>query len=445
MAIILSRFPRSHPWSIISCIFSTCVANISLNYTLVRVSMIISCHIYHQGISCRQYAPSTDIISEAFHAVIKYDKHTSSSSRSDLILNAVLLGISNYYLNAGYSLPEVIPSDSESFLDLLRHADTEPLQIYTVAASYTFEALAVFVSSKSLGTDLFDVSDEMAFLMGPVYLHRLTLLHHNRKEELKRLMLVAPERHIDSPTCKENDRISVMQAYGLGAAYLVWEIISVVNADSEWIMKAMNAPLEMAACELCVHGMRRRLERVLKEWKDVKLTIWLMIAAVDDCEWFYTLGCFVLKSRSDFSATDTHIPLQDPRAICYPLYHRMTHTGIYIRIIKGAHTIVFMGCALIWSRLYLTFIGIFDFLYAVRNFQFSFVNTTLAQAAKYISIQCFRTYHSISLHHSRVDVWHQLIDAGDGTLWLTEWSDDTLIAQRGGKAQNFDTATRLWI
>lgn len=107
--------------------------------------------------------------------------------------------------------------------------------------------------------------------MGPVYLRRLAVLHDNRKEALRGLLLIAPNMHEDTSTCKVDDRRAVMRAYGLSAAYLAWE--GTASADSEWIMSGMTPLFGRVSCEICKENLRKRLTLVLEEWDKVKSTI----------------------------------------------------------------------------------------------------------------------------------------------------------------------------
>ena len=196
-----------------------------------------------KGMSIRECGPSTESLGQLFTALLKY----------------------------GYALDKVISPSSDPFAYLLLLADEKPLQIYSLAAHYSFEALAVPASTKALRIGLSDVDEPLAITMGPLYLLRLMHLHLSRLNRLKSLLLSPPAMHNDTDTCKLHDRLSVQRAFGLTAGYLTWE--ATASVEAEWIRGFFEGVLKDIECVLCSKNVRRRMDEVLEEWKDTKATI----------------------------------------------------------------------------------------------------------------------------------------------------------------------------
>jgi hypothetical protein len=70
---------------------------------------------------------------------------------------------------------------------LLSLAPLFPIRVYTLAAKYNIDDLAVTTSSHLLSLELWTLTDEIVEEMGPIYLRRLFFLHLGRVEALKRL------------------------------------------------------------------------------------------------------------------------------------------------------------------------------------------------------------------------------------------------------------------
>ncbi|KAF9519324.1 hypothetical protein BS47DRAFT_24250 [Hydnum rufescens UP504] len=211
---------------------------------LQESSPVVNCFLsLVYGFSCRPYSPSFGVISEAFDAVLKY----------------------------GFSLPVLVPPESELFQDLLHAADSHPLRVYTLAAHHSYEALAVAASAKTLSMNINEVTESIASEMGSPYLLRLTHLHSDRKETFKELMHVAPDSHPQSPGCTPERQSSAMRAYALAAAYLVWQ--ATPDVGNEWIVSNLSPLLERIDCPLCKQNVRRRIDVVLEAWARVRCTI----------------------------------------------------------------------------------------------------------------------------------------------------------------------------
>jgi hypothetical protein len=111
----------------------------------------------------------------------------------------------------------------------------------------------------------------MASEMGSSYLLRLTHLHSQRKEAFKDLMLVAPDSHPETLGCNSERQSSVMRAYALAAAYLVWEVTP--DAGTEWILRGLTPLLEHIDCPICQQNVQRRIDIVFERWGQVPSTI----------------------------------------------------------------------------------------------------------------------------------------------------------------------------
>ena len=196
-----------------------------------------------KGMSIRERDPSIEFLGHLFATLLKY----------------------------GYTLDTVISPLSEPFAYLLLRADEEPLQIYSLAAHHSFEALAVPTSTKALRISLSSVDESSAITMGTSYLLRLARLHLFRLDTLKSLLLNPPAMHDDTDTCKRHDRLNVQRAFGLTAGYLVWE--ATASIETEWIRVFFEGVMKDIGCAFCRENVRKRMDGVLEDWKDTKATI----------------------------------------------------------------------------------------------------------------------------------------------------------------------------
>lgn len=84
-----------------------------------------------------------------------------------------LQGVIHTLVALGYDLDDIASPCSDLYEHLLKAANEDPLNMYAVAARYSFESLAVPASSMTLKVSLSEVTDELAQQMGPIYLRRL--------------------------------------------------------------------------------------------------------------------------------------------------------------------------------------------------------------------------------------------------------------------------------
>lgn len=171
----------------------------------------------------------------------------------------------------GYSLPQVIPSNSELFGDLVRTATTDPFGVYSMASHHGFEALAISVSTKTLPFKLTNITAAMTAEMGPSYLLRLYVLHSSRRDALKQLLHVAPDAHTGRRRCAPEQQTSVMRAYAMASGHLIWEADVADNPDA--IRGGLGSLLEHIECSVCQGNVSRRIDSVVEGWSLVAKTI----------------------------------------------------------------------------------------------------------------------------------------------------------------------------
>ncbi|KAH7928267.1 hypothetical protein BV22DRAFT_1030922 [Leucogyrophana mollusca] len=106
---------------------------------------------------------------------------------------------------------------------LLAYAPGRALEVYTLAARYNLDELAVAASGYLLSLNLSSLTDEMAEQIGPIYLRRLFMLHFERLEALKRILMPPPHPHPATPACQFGDQSKLTRAWTLATAYLAWD------------------------------------------------------------------------------------------------------------------------------------------------------------------------------------------------------------------------------
>lgn len=117
----------------------------------------------------------------------------------------------------------ILPS-TPLYAVLLYHAHLSPLEIYTLAAHYGLDELAISTSAHLLSFSLCTLTDKCVEAMGPVYLRRLLFLHLGRVDALKRVIRSPPIGHSPTPVCNLADQKKLAAAWILAAAYLSYEL-----------------------------------------------------------------------------------------------------------------------------------------------------------------------------------------------------------------------------
>ncbi|TCD65521.1 hypothetical protein EIP91_002529 [Steccherinum ochraceum] len=131
------------------------------------------------------------------------------------------------------SLLDAIPSlqsygialdpSSPLYQHILAESPRAPLSVYTAAAQYRLDALAVAVSPQLLSLALTGISDSAMCAMGSFYLRRLFMLHHYRIEYLKQLLQSMPETHAETVECGFVEQRNLENAWMLATASLLWD------------------------------------------------------------------------------------------------------------------------------------------------------------------------------------------------------------------------------
>jgi hypothetical protein len=145
--------------------------------------------------SCAHYSPAFDALVTAVNRLFTY----GISPKAKITPSAPIFGL------------------------LLSNAPLYPLEVYAIAASYDIYDLAVVTSSHLLSFPLATLTDEMAVLIGPIYLKRLFFLHFGRSDALKRVLLPPPHPHAPTQTCDFDEQKKLTRAWALASAYLAWD------------------------------------------------------------------------------------------------------------------------------------------------------------------------------------------------------------------------------
>jgi hypothetical protein len=149
--------------------------------------------MYH--ISCSNYSPSVPTLSAGVSALKAY----------------------------GVNLHSYICPSTPLFNLLLSHAPAMPLDVYSLAAEHSLDALAVSASPHLLSFSLSNLSDEIAQKIGSVYLKRLFFLHLGRSDALKRLLLPPPHPHPPTRDCDFIEQKKLTRAWALASAHIAWD------------------------------------------------------------------------------------------------------------------------------------------------------------------------------------------------------------------------------
>ncbi|CAE6386832.1 unnamed protein product [Rhizoctonia solani] len=171
----------------------------------------------------------------------------------------------------GYRLENLISPASEAFRLLIAHSITHPLVVYALAAAYNIDSLAVASSRNTLGIELSQITDDLAGVMGPIYLRRLFFLHMGRTDALKRLLLEPPAGHMPLPQCGPDDQKSLTRAWALAIAYMTVE--AKPNTHATMISSGLSALGEHLECQKCRACLDERIQTIVQQWSMVGSTI----------------------------------------------------------------------------------------------------------------------------------------------------------------------------
>ncbi|KAF9261656.1 hypothetical protein L218DRAFT_479691 [Marasmius fiardii PR-910] len=192
------------------------------------------------GLSVTLYHPTFDVLSCAVDRFDVYGVHPSTEITSTSALHSTIL----------------------------LHAHIDPLKVYLLAAKHNISDLAVSTSSHLLSFPLNQITEDIAVQMGPIYLSRLFSLHKNRLSSLKSILSSPPQLHPPSAACKQSKQSSVVRAWTLASAYLIWQDLSTGFIDS--VFRTLP---EYVSCNLCKRAFQRHIQAVTADWQNVKDTI----------------------------------------------------------------------------------------------------------------------------------------------------------------------------
>ncbi|KAH7923963.1 hypothetical protein BV22DRAFT_546500 [Leucogyrophana mollusca] len=193
-----------------------------------------------------------------------------SSSRYSPSFAALSSAVASLAANE-ISVKQFVTPSSPLGFHILAHAPLHPLEVYALAAHYDLHDLAVASSSHLLSSNLATVTDEMAVWMGPRYLRRLFILHFDRIEALKRLLMPPPHPHPPTTTCTSEDQSRVVRAWALAMAYLIWD--SRVDLSTTTIKSVIGPIGDRLQCSLCRDTLMSRMESLVVQWTNVRRTI----------------------------------------------------------------------------------------------------------------------------------------------------------------------------
>lgn len=146
-----------------------------------------------------------------------------------------------------------------------------PLQVYAFAARHKIESLTVDCSSHLLSFPLDSISDDVAALMGPLYLKRLFELHRRRQRELRELILRPSRPHAPSRRCDFTKQREVDKAWTVAAACLVAD--GRADVSNNKLHETFKTVLSHTNCRLCRDSVTDRIQRIIEEWSSSKTTI----------------------------------------------------------------------------------------------------------------------------------------------------------------------------
>jgi len=193
------------------------------------------------GMPVARHAPSLETLGEALACLEKY----------------------------GIGLPDI---NSDVWTLLLRHARSQPLRAYAIAASHAVEPVCVSASQFTLNVSLSTLSEGDALIMGCIYLRRLTFLHLGRRDALKRVVSEPPARHTPTSTCSKRHQESVERAWNVGVADILVRNMP-HNMPVDALIEAFGPVVNVTHCEICREHTRERISRLLAEWLAIKRTI----------------------------------------------------------------------------------------------------------------------------------------------------------------------------
>ncbi|KAI4525473.1 hypothetical protein K525DRAFT_365251 [Schizophyllum commune Loenen D] len=210
------------------------------------------------GFPLAQTQDTSDVLNIVLHAV--YDISPARYAPPVTTLLAALDRLPEY----GMLPAQHVVRPRALYAVLLAQAPLAPLAVYTAAARYGLNDLAVAVSSHLLSFPLPALTDAQAEAMGAVYLKRLFMLHKQRVDALKGVLAQAPYPHPETEICTFADQKKIARAWQLAATYLVAE--AQPDLPPSRMEATVNSLMVGMACEDCKEALRKRLQKAVVEW-----------------------------------------------------------------------------------------------------------------------------------------------------------------------------------
>ncbi|KAG8905236.1 hypothetical protein FRB99_000403 [Tulasnella sp. 403] len=166
-----------------------------------------------------------------------------------------------------------LPDKNSSIWDALaKYASTDPIRVYTLAASQGADSVCVTASQYTLGASLTEITEDDALAMGPLPLRRLTLLHIRLCDTLKHIITWQPIDHETSETCTVVSRKALQSAWQNSAADILFQDLP--QNTTNGVLTSAFCPLStMPQCRSCKRQIQMRIATVLQDWAMVKRTI----------------------------------------------------------------------------------------------------------------------------------------------------------------------------
>jgi len=171
--------------------------------------------------------------------------------------------------NYGIPLPGI---SSDVWGVLFRHAQSQPMRAFAIAASHSMEPVCVLISQLTLEVSLSSLSEADALVMGCIYLRRLVFLHLGRREALKRVVKEPPNRHAPNSSCSKKDQDAISRAWTIGVADVLIRDMP-HNMPLDTLIEAFGPVVHVTHCDTCRNSTRERISKLLAEWLAVKRTI----------------------------------------------------------------------------------------------------------------------------------------------------------------------------
>lgn len=168
----------------------------------------------------------------------------------------------------GIIVATLITPSSKLFNCLLSCAPLYPLQIYSLAARHTIHELAVKASSHLLSFSLSSLTDEQALKIGAVYLKKLVLLHVQRTERLRDLLLKPPHPHPPSKSCGFKEQRALESMWASVVVNVAWDVRP--DLSTATLQRALNPVIERLDCPLCRGCIATRIKDTLRAWASVE-------------------------------------------------------------------------------------------------------------------------------------------------------------------------------